>query len=131
MCSSDLAWEIAESRKNSKRMMPVICGPLGDALVPPELKALDWIFFYPEPHVPGSGFGNGMQRLATALNSDVDWLREHTRLLARASEWAAAGRLENRMLSGNDIAEAKAWAARRPKGAPEPTALHMDYIRAS
>ena len=27
--------------------------------------------------------------------------------------------------------EAKAWAARRPKGAPEPTALHLEFIRAS
>src|SRR5262249_46662345 len=37
----------------------------------------------------------------------------------------------NRLLSGDDIAEAKAWAARRPKNAPEPTALHLDFIRAS
>src|SRR5262249_35035695 len=32
---------------------------------------------------------------------------------------------------GDDIAEAKGWAARRPKNAPEPTALHLDFIRAS
>src|SRR5262249_29837296 len=31
----------------------------------------------------------------------------------------------------DDIAEAKAWVARRPKNAPEPTALHLDFIRAS
>src|SRR5262249_52666572 len=37
----------------------------------------------------------------------------------------------DRLLSGDDIAEAKAWAARRPKGAPEPTALHLDFFRAS
>src|SRR5262249_59074347 len=41
------------------------------------------------------------------------------------------GRPANRLLSGDDIAEAKAWAARRPKSAPEPTALHLDFIRAS
>ena len=34
-------------------------------------------------------------------------------------------------VSGDDIAEAKAWAARRSKNAPEPTALHFDFIRAS
>jgi Sel1 repeat len=34
-------------------------------------------------------------------------------------------------LSGNDILDAKIWVARRPKGAPEPTALHLDFIRAS
>src|SRR5262249_23138657 len=59
------------------------------------------------------------------------WLREHTRYLQRATEWDRGGRPANRLLSGDDIAEAKAWAARRPKNAPEPTALHLDFIRAS
>jgi hypothetical protein len=34
-------------------------------------------------------------------------------------------------LQHRPIAEAKAWVARRPKGAPEPTALQLDFIRAS
>jgi hypothetical protein len=66
-----------------------------------------------------------------ACNTDFDWLREHTRYLQRATEWDRRGRPPNRLLSGDDIAEAKAWAARRPKNAPEPTALHLDFIRAS
>ena len=41
------------------------------------------------------------------------------------------GRPTDRLLSGNDILVAKAWAAARPKGAPEPTALHLEFIRAS
>src|SRR5262249_44817930 len=65
------------------------------------------------------------------LNTDFDWLREHTRYLQRATEWDKGGRPANRLLSGDDIADAKAWAARRPKGALEPTALHLDFIRAS
>jgi hypothetical protein len=56
------------------------------------------------------------------------WPRRH---LQRASEWDAGGRPANRLLSGADIASAKAWAASRPKAAPEPTALHLDFIRAS
>jgi TPR repeat protein len=48
-----------------------------------------------------------------------------------ATEWDRGGRPANRLLSGDDIAKAKAWAARRPKNAPAPTALHLDFIRAS
>ena len=66
-----------------------------------------------------------------ALEADVEWLREHTRLLARALEWERAGRADNRLLPAELIAPAKAWAARRPKDAPEPTALHLDFIGAS
>ena len=79
----------------------------------------------------GSGFGTGLARLIAALSTDFDWLREHTRYLQRATEWDRGGRPANRLLSGDDIAEAKEWAARRPQSAPEPTALHLDFIRAS
>src|SRR5262249_47560586 len=80
---------------------------------------------------PGSGFGSGLVGLVSALNTDLDWLREHTRYLQRATEWDAGGRPANRLLSGPDIATAKAWAARRPKNAPEPTELQRDFIKAS
>jgi hypothetical protein len=99
--------------------------------VPPQLSALNYIFFYAEPRLPGSGFGTGLARLASALDTDLDWLREHTRLLQRASEWDSAGRTESRLLFRDSIAEAKAWVARRPKDAPEPTALQYDFVRAS
>jgi hypothetical protein len=98
---------------------------------PPRLRDLNYIFFYKETKVPGSGFGTGLASLVAALNTDFDWLREHTRYLQRALEWDAGGRPANRLLSGNDIVDAKAWVARRPKGAPEPTALQLDFIRAS
>jgi A/G-specific adenine glycosylase len=125
------AWEVAEAVQLGKRILPVVCRALDGTEPPATLKNLDYVFFYAEPKVLGSGFGHGLQRLVAALNTDLDWLREHTRLLARAGEWHSAGRLENRMLSGADIAAAKDWAAKRPKGAPEPTALQLEYIRAS
>src|SRR4051812_12104200 len=56
-------WEITEASRHSKRMIPILCRPLGEAVVPPRLKNLDYIFFYPDPHVTGSGFGNGLARL--------------------------------------------------------------------
>ncbi len=125
------AWEVEEAVRLGKRIIPVVCRGLESRDPPPHLKNLDYVFFYTEPKVAGSGFGHGLSRLVAALNTDLDWMREHTRLLARASEWEAAGHLENRMLSGADIGAAKDWASKRPKGAPEPTALHLEYIRAS
>jgi WD40 repeat protein len=124
-------WEVSEAVRLGKRIIPVTCRPLQDAHPPPQLAALNYIFFYAEPRASGSGFGTGLAQLVTALNTDLDWLREHTRLLQRATEWEEAGRAESRLLFGDSIAGAKAWAARRPKEAPEPTALHYDYIRAS
>jgi TIR domain-containing protein/Sel1 repeat-containing protein len=125
------AWEVEEAARLGKRILPVNCRPLEGASPPPRLRDLNYIFFYADPKVSDSGFGTGLASLVAALNTDFDWLREHTRYLQRATEWDKGGRPANRLLSGDDIAEAKAWAVRRPKNAPEPTALHLDFIRAS
>lgn len=130
--SSDIcSWEVHEARSLSKRIIPVICRPLEGAKPPAELAELNYIFFYPEPRMPGSGFGLGLTQLATALETDLAWVREHTRLLLRATEWREAGKFENRLLSGSDVSAAKSWVECRPKGAPEATSLHLDFIRAS
>jgi len=125
------AWEVEEAARLNKRILPIICRALEGTSPPPRLQGLNYMFFYEEPKLPGSGFGKGLAILIDALNTDLDWLREHTRYLQRATEWDKRGRPANRLLSGDDIAEAKAWAARRPKSAPEPTTLHFDFIRAS
>ena len=125
------AWEVEEAARLGKRILPVNCLPLKGVSPPPRLRDLNYIFFYEDPKVKDSGFGTGLKSLVEALNTDFDWLREHTRYLQRATEWDRGGRPANRLLSGHDIAEAKAWVARRPKSAPEPTALHLDFIRAS
>ncbi len=125
------AWEVEEATRLGKRILPVNCRPLKGVSPPPRLRDLNYIFFHADPKVPGSGFGTGLASLIAALNTDFDWLREHTRYLQRATEWDRGGRPANRLLSGDDIADAKAWVARRPKSAPEPTALHLDFIRAS
>src|SRR5262249_12604799 len=124
-------WEVAEAVRLGKRIIPVICRPLGGARPPTQLATLNYIFFYPEPRLPGSGFGTGLARLVTALNIDLDWLREHTRLLQRATEWEAARRAQSRLLFGDSIADAKAWVGGGPKEAPEVTALQYGFIRAS
>ena len=125
------AWEVEEAKRLGKRILPVVPRSLDGAGAPPGLAALNYILFYAEPKKPGSRFGPGLLDLVAALNTDLEWLREHTRYLQRATEWDAGGRPPNRLLSGGDIALAKAWAARRPKDAPAPTGLHLDFIRAS
>jgi hypothetical protein len=130
-CSPICDWEVEEATRLNKRILPIVCRPLEGVSPPPRLRELNYIFFYKEPKVPGSGFGTGLAKLVTALNTDFDWLREHTRYLQRAIEWDAGGRPANRLLYGNDIQAAKAWAAGRPKSAPEPTTLQLDFIRAS
>lgn len=119
-------WEVEEAHRLSKRILPVLARPLGGIPAPPLLAALNYVRFDEE-----RSFMAGLAALVRSLKTDVDWLREHTRLLTRAMEWDAAKRPANRLLSGNDIVAAKDWLARRPKDAPEATGLHLDFMRAS
>ena len=59
-------WEVAETDRLRKRLIPIVCTALGDAPVPQRLKDLNYIFFYQEPKSPGSGFGAGLKNLVAA-----------------------------------------------------------------
>jgi hypothetical protein len=124
-------WEVKEAVRLGKRIVPVTGRTLDGATPPPELAELNYIFLYPEPKRPGSGIKSGTGELIKALRNDLGWMREHTRYLQRAMEWDTGGRQKNRLLTGSDVADAKAWAARRPRDAPEPANLHVEFIAAS
>lgn len=125
------AWEVEEAYRLSKRILPVLVKSTGANGAPKRLAALNYVRFDPHDDGRPRSFMAGVNALVRALNTDVEWLREHTRYLTLAQSWDQAGRRDNRLLSGTDIAAAKDWAGRRPKGAPELTELHRDFIRAS
>ena len=89
--SPTCSWEVEEATRLSKRILPANWRPLEGASPPPQLRERNYIFFYDNPKEPGSGFGTGLAKLVAALNTDLDWLREHTRYLQRATEWDRGG----------------------------------------
>jgi WD40 repeat protein len=125
------SWEVDEAVRLGKRIIPVVCKPIETTNPPPQLRALNYIYFYRNPKKPDSGFRTGTRELIDALHDIPQWLLEHTRLLRLASDWEAAGRATNRLLSGSDVAKAKSWIAERPTGQPPPSEQQLDYIRAS
>lgn len=128
--ASDIcAWEVDEARRLGKRIIPVTPEPLG-ALTPPQaLSELNWIPFYAEPAIPGSGFYYGVKRLNEALSVDLDWLRAQTRYSERALEWAH-DKAEDLLLRGEALKEAEGWLARKPAGANPPDRVR-EYLAAS
>jgi hypothetical protein len=129
--SSICRWEVEEAIRLTKRIVPILVAPLGRQEAPAALAALNYVRFDPHDDGKPRSFMAGLRGLVRALKSDLGWLREHTRLLIRATEWNEAGRPGNRLLTGEAVVEAKAWAARRPKDAPAINALHLDFLAAS
>ncbi len=109
------SWEVDEAAKQGKRMIPVLPFPLGNFEVPARLADLNYIHFYKDPKIPGSGFYDGVIKLERALSIDLEWLRQQTRLTERAREWAWTGS-HDRLLRGDALGEAVKWLDRTPAG---------------
>ena len=62
------AWEVEEAARRAKRIIPVLCRALEGELPPARLRDLNYIYFYRQEDVPGSGFGSGLVRLTNALS---------------------------------------------------------------
>lgn len=119
-------WEVEETLRLSKRLLPVVWEPVAEDQTPAELSRLNFVFFD-----GGKSFARGLADLAQALKVDVGWIREHSRLGGLARRWEARGRPAEALLRGEELDAARDWAAGRPLSAPELTDLHRDYIAAS
>jgi len=108
-------------------LFPVVCEEVDEDLVPPQLRRLNYVYFAGD----GRTFATGLGQLSRALNVDVNWIREHTRLGELASRWNARDRSEAFLLRGDAIPAATQWMAARPVDAPEPTFLQRELISAS
>jgi tetratricopeptide (TPR) repeat protein len=124
--SQRCAWEVAETKRLSKRLLPVVWRLVPEAQIPRDLQLLNFIFFD-----KANSFGTGLGHLSQALNTDLNWIREHTRLAERAAHWDTRGRPDILLIRGQEVVDAKAWLSRRPKDAPEPTFLHREFIAES
>jgi TIR domain len=124
------AWEVERAAELGKRLIPVQGAPVPEAEVPERLRRLNYIFFR-----EGQSFARPLRELADALRQDVEWIREHTRLSEAAARWRArdrsSGAANDLLLRGDDLADARAWAAQRKDNAPEITALLTSYLTAS
>jgi len=116
--------ELDHAASQGKRLVPVVCSDAPYGSVPEPLAKLNWVLMR-----PSDDFGDGLRKLIAGLDTDLAWVRAHTRLVVRAGEWDGRNRDDSGLLRGTDLAEAEQWLA---EGAahvdPRPTPLQADYI---
>lgn len=118
--------ETAHAAKNNKRIIPVLIDETEPHRVTPELAALNWLFFREQDE-----FSRAFQDLLTAIQTDFEWVKQHTRLQVRALEWESKDRNSGYLLRGRDLTEAEAWLVQAEGKEPQPTALQYEYLKAS
>jgi hypothetical protein len=118
--------EIDHAALNNKRIVPIFYQPVPDKDIPEAVAKFQRIDF-----TGGDGFDAKLAKLVAALDTDLDWKQDHTRLLARAKEWEQEGKDTSFLLRGRDLREAEQWMAKSAEKEPKPTTLHSQYILAS
>jgi WD40 repeat protein len=118
--------ELAHAMEHHKRLVPVVYGEIDPDSVPAVLGALNWILF------SDAEFEAAVKTLLTALDTDLEWVRAHTRLLTRAVEWERHRRDASFALRGSDLERAEHWLAQAAQARePRPTELQTEYILSS
>lgn len=113
----------------NKRLIPVVSDSGFDsAAVHPSLAKINYQFFREE-----DVFEKSFLSLVKALDTDLDHVRMHTRILQRALEWEKQNRTSDFLLRGTDYENAQNWQGNclAQKKSPPPTDTIMDYIATS
>ena len=96
--------EIEHAVKHNKRLIPVVWAETDE--VHPAISTHNWIYLRPE-----DDFAASFALLIEALDTDLSYVREHTRLLNRAIEWNQNDRQRTNILRGSDLMLAEGWLA--------------------
>jgi hypothetical protein len=110
VASERCAWGVKRTTELKKRLLPIVWRAVAETDVPPRLKQLNYIFF-DKPH----SFVSSLVAVTTALRTDLDWIREHTRLGEAALRWQQRGRSDALLLRGEELVAAKAWLKAQPR----------------
>ncbi len=90
-----------------------------------------WLFFIPKAASGTSGdFAASLDQLTDALETEIGWIREHTRLGALAQRWLAQRRGSDLLLRGAELSAAEQWITSRPTTAPDPSDAHRSFLAA-
>ncbi len=113
--------EVNYVHKNNKRIIPIVIEKPERKTVPDTLAALNWLFF-DNP----DAFDDSFAKLQTTLDTNLVEMRQHTRLLVKASEWAKAGHNDSLLLRGEELDELQKLSSRS-----DITDLMRDFLQRS
>jgi WD40 repeat protein len=121
-CMAELSTAIA----NHKRIIPVVLSHVPPDDLPASLTAPNWIDFQPPADRAAE-----VNQVIEALNADLEWRDDSTRLATRARDWEANGKNRSFLLRGADLKAAEAWYGSRGAHQEQPTGQQDAYLAAS
>lgn len=124
--SNECRKELDHAMKMGKRLLPILHIMVDPKDVPAELAKINWIYMRETDE-----FDNAFKTLLSAMETDLDWVKTHTRIQVRALEWNKKNRETSLVLRGNDLVNGEQFISVGSSKDPEPTPLQGEYILAS
>lgn len=118
-------WEIDQVLEQQKKLIPIICYPVEDSTIRPEIAALQYISFCGE-----DDFISALNKLEGAINADLEYDRMFAKLIEQATAWVRRDRADG-WLRGAVLEDAETWLANSTGKTPLPTDLQREFIFAS
>lgn len=114
--------EINKAAENNKRIIPIVLRDVHPKDTPQSISKLNWTFMR-----EADNFEEGLAKVKTAIELDLDWLEEHRRLQVRALEWHRKKDI-SLLLRGRDLRNARRMVETATSKDPTPTDLQKAYI---
>ena len=122
-CLNELGYAI----NLNKRVIPIVHRPVDGSAIPESIRKINWVYFTPHAGQTND-FPTAFAALTQAIDSDYDYLREHTRLLTRAQEWVSSDKNASFLISGAELDAAESWLARAAQHRPPAANIHTEFI---
>lgn len=119
--------EVAHASNLNKRIVPLALHAVPDVEIPEQIRFRSWI---PVGEDGRAVSGVTVERVVAALDADLEWEQQHTRITVQALQWEKAGRETSFLLRGAELASAERWLAAGAGKDPGPTALEQQYLLA-
>lgn len=117
--------EVNHAVELNKRIVPLTLKPVAADALPEAIRFRNWI------PVDDGRFDEGVARLVTAIDTDLEWEHQHTRLTVKALEWDQSGRDRSALLRGSELVAAEQWLAAGADKDPGPSAIEQEYLLAA
>jgi len=129
LASKVCAEELNLGLEYNKKLVPVLYSePEKRARMHPKLKSTNWIYLRPKK----DDFNVAISKVMESIQTDLEWVQQHTRLLQRASEWAQKRRNSSYLLRGSELEESQRWMAESSaEEGRQVLPLQAEYITAS
>jgi hypothetical protein len=116
--------ELETAIRHNKRLIPILYRePAQDDQMHDKVSSHNWVYMRDDAEL-----GRHMPAMLDTINTDLDWVRAHTRLLERAVEWERASRERSFLLRGVDLDNAEKMIGQVNK-TPALTSIQIEYIQ--